>query len=338
MLSIKPANFDDAEQEWRFVAAMPADENGFTNQWHGVTRARFLAEALPEMLRFAEGVDLPDGFVPQTFLFLWQDGEIVGQFRVRHVLNDALRSGAGHIGYYIAKEYRGLGFAAEGLRLTLAWAATIVPEEEFYLRVNKNNPASLRVMFKNGGRIVGETEDKFFVRRPKDNGDHYVCKTASLEEMNAKWNKEIERHPDSQSNWLVWKREAMENAESGRSVPYYGILRGRIICEATALLHPDAVQNSEGLVDEQTAYLCAFRTVPEYQGQGYFSKLFHFMLEDLAQRGYQKVTLGVEPHDEKNLNLYRHFGFTERIKRGKEIFPDGTVIDVDYYGRSTESE
>ena len=338
MLSIKPANFDDAEQEWRFVAAMPADENGFTNQWHGVTRARFLAEALPEMLRFAEGVDLPDGFVPQTFLFLWQDGEIVGQFRVRHVLNDALRSGAGHIGYYIAKEYRGLGFAAEGLRLTLAWAATIVPEEEFYLRVNKNNPASLRVMFKNGGRIVGETEDKFFVRIPKDNGDHYVCKTASLEEMNAKWNKEIERHPDSQSNWLVWKREAMENAESGRSVPYYGILRGRIICEATALLHPDAVQNSEGLVDEQTAYLCAFRTVPEYQGQGYFSKLFHFMLEDLAQRGYQKVTLGVEPHDEKNLNLYRHFGFTERIKRGKEIFPDGTVIDVDYYGRSTESE
>ena len=338
MLSLKPANPDDAEQEWRFVAAMPTDENGLLNQWHGVSRQEFETKALPQMLRFSEGVDLPDGFVPQTFLFLWNDDEIVGQFRVRHCLNDALRSGAGHIGYYIAKEYRGLGFAAEGLRLTLAWAATIVPEEEFYLRVNKNNPASLRVMFKNGGRIVGETEDKFFVRIPKDNGDHYVCKTASLEEMNAKWNKEIERHPDSQSNWLVWKREAMENAKSGRSIPYYGVLRGRIICEATALLHPDAVQNSEGLVDEQTAYLCAFRTVPEYQGQGYFSKLFHFMLEDLAQRGYQKVTLGVEPHDEKNLNLYRHFGFTERIKRGKEIFPDGTVIDVDYYGRSTESE
>ena len=284
MLSLKPANPDDAEQEWRFVAAMPTDENGLLNQWHGVSRQEFETKALPQMLRFAEGVDLPDGFVPQTFLFLWNDDEIVGQFRVRHCLNDALRSGAGHIGYYIAKEYRGLGFAAEGLRLTLAWAATIVPEEEFYLRVNKNNPASLRVMFKNGGRIVGETEDKFFVRIPKDNGDHYVCKTASLEEMNAKWNKEIERHPDSQSNWLVWKREAMENAKSGRSIPYYGVLRGRIICEATALLHPDAVQNSEGLVDEQTAYLCAFRTVPEYQGQGYFSKLFHFMLEDLAQR------------------------------------------------------
>ncbi len=176
------------------------------------------------------------------------------------------------------------------------------------------------------------------MKEPKDNWDHYICKIASLEEMNTKWNEEIERHPDSKSNWLVWKQEAMENMESGKSIPCYGVLRGRIICEATALLHPDAVQNSEGLVNEQTAYLCAFRTEPAYQGRGYFSKLFHFMLEDLAQRGYQQVTLGVEPHDEKNLNLYRHLGFRSFIKRGKEINPDGTTVDVHYYGKDLSEE
>ena len=62
---------------------------------------------------------------------------------------------------------RGKGFATEGLRLTLEYAESIVPEAEYYLRVNKENPASLRVMIKNGGRIVGETEDKFLVRIPK---------------------------------------------------------------------------------------------------------------------------------------------------------------------------
>ena len=167
MLSLKPADPDDAEQEWRFVAAMPADENGLLNQWHGVSRQEFETKALPQMLRFSEGVDLPDGFVPQTFLFLWNGDEIVGQFRVRHFLNDALRGGAGHIGYYIDKKYRGQGLATKGLCLTLEYAASIVPEEEIYLRVNKDNPASLRVMLKNGGRIVGETEDKIFVRIPK---------------------------------------------------------------------------------------------------------------------------------------------------------------------------
>ena len=167
MLYIKEANIEDAEKEWKFVAAMPADENGLTNKWHGVTRDRFISEALPEMINRAKGIDLPEGFVPATTLFLWNDARIVGLFRIRHFLNEALRSGAGHIGYFIAKEHRGKGFATEGLRLTLEYAESIVPEAEYYLRVNKENPASLRVMIKNGGRIVGETEDKFLVRIPK---------------------------------------------------------------------------------------------------------------------------------------------------------------------------
>lgn len=32
------------------------------------------------------------------------------------------------------------------------------------------------------------------------------------------------------------------------------------------------IQNCDGLVDEKTVYLFAFRTVEKYQGKGYFSK------------------------------------------------------------------
>lgn len=169
MLYLKKANSCDLEKEWQFVRAMPEDENGFTNSWHGISREDFTACALPEMLRFEKGLRLPEGFVPETFLFLWNDEQIVGQFRIRHFLNDALRSGAGHIGYFIARPFRGQGFASKGLRLALAYAGDLVPEEEFYLRVNKNNPASLHVMLKNGGRIVAENEEKYFVRIPKSN-------------------------------------------------------------------------------------------------------------------------------------------------------------------------
>ena len=166
MLYLKEAIAEDVEKEWPFVRDMPEDENGLTNQWHGISREAFEAKALPDMIRFSHGVNLPGWMVPETFLFLWNDDEIVGQFRIRHYLNDALREGAGHIGYFIAGEHRGKGYATEGLRLTLNIAKRIVPESEFYLRVNKNNPASLRVMLKNGGRIVGENEEKFFVRIP----------------------------------------------------------------------------------------------------------------------------------------------------------------------------
>ena len=157
----------DIEKEWEFVRDMPEDENGLTNSHHGVTRQDFEENVLPEMMDQEKGLNMPDWMVPQTILYLWQDETIVGQFRIRHYLNDALREGAGHIGYFVGKEYRGKGYATEGLKQTLDVARSIVPEEEFYLRVNKDNPASLKVMEKNGGKIVAEKDDKYFVRISK---------------------------------------------------------------------------------------------------------------------------------------------------------------------------
>ena len=164
MISLKKACMADAEKEWQFVRDMPEDENGLTNAWPGVSRDTYMGRVLPEMLRFSEGKDLPDSYVPETFFFLWDDDTVVGQFRIRHYLCESLRVGAGHIGYFIAKPFRGKGYGTEGLRLTLEEAHRIVPEEEIYLRVNRDNPASLRVMLNNGGRIVAEDDSKYYVR------------------------------------------------------------------------------------------------------------------------------------------------------------------------------
>lgn len=160
--------------------------------------------------------------------------------------------------------------------------------------------------------------------------EKYLCKIASVEEMECKWNYEIKKHKSP--NWKLWKKENIERAESGQLTAYYGILNGRIICEATAMLDQNIVQNSDGLIDDKTVYLCAFRTIEKYQGRGYFSKLFEFMVNDLKSRGFEKVTLGVEPMETENLEIYKHLGFHEFIKSAQETYPDGTVIDVDYYG------
>lgn len=158
----------------------------------------------------------------------------------------------------------------------------------------------------------------------------YICKMAAIDEMEVKWNYEIKKHKNS--NWKIWKHESISRVKNGQSIVYYGVLNGEIICETTAMLDKSIVQNCEGLVDDKTVYLCAFRTVEKYQGKGYFSKLFRFMIDDLKRRGYKKVTLGVEPMEIDNLKIYQHLGFDTFIKSAQEIYPDGTVIDVDYYG------
>lgn len=74
---------------------------------------------------------------------------------------------SGHIGYSIAKERRGKGYGTVGLRLTIQIAKEIIPKEEIYLRVNKDNISSQKVMKKNGAYPVGEDEEHIFMRIAK---------------------------------------------------------------------------------------------------------------------------------------------------------------------------
>ena len=167
MLSLRPANCNDIEKEYLFVRDIPADENGFINDYPDISREDF-DSALDCLIANSSGEQLPDGYVPATTYFLWDNNDIVGEFQLRQHLCESLISGAGHIGYYISPENRGNGYATEGLKLILAEARNIIPEDEIYLRVRKNNPASLKVMQKNDGYIHHEDEQSYFVRIKKE--------------------------------------------------------------------------------------------------------------------------------------------------------------------------
>ena len=71
MLYLKPANFEDLDSEYEYVKEMPFDENGLTNEFHGISKEDFEKIALPQMINWSKGIDLPEGFVPETFFFLW---------------------------------------------------------------------------------------------------------------------------------------------------------------------------------------------------------------------------------------------------------------------------
>ena len=162
--------------------------------------------------------------------------------------------------------------------------------------------------------------------------ERYVCRIPTPEEMNQKWDYEIALHTEK-ANWIAWKDEAIQSVRTGQSVPYYGFLDGNIICEATAVTDPDFGQSSKETMNERAAELCAFRTNKEYRGKGYFSRLMAFMEQDLKRQGYIKAVVGVEPGEEINKAIYHHWGFTERVGTGTETYPDGTVIEVEFYGK-----
>lgn len=116
-------------------------------------------------------------------------------------------------------------------------------------------------------------------------------------------------------------------------IVYMGILDGKIITEATAIVSSKdtCMENKDDLVDNGKAYLSAFRTNKEYENQGYFSKLYKFMENDLKSKGFKSLTLGVEPKEVRNIQIYFNWGFTKYIKTGYCKYADGEIVVVNYY-------
>lgn len=169
-----------------------------------------------------------------------------------------------------------------------------------------------------------------------DKQNKFICKIASIEDMNEKWDYEIKNAKKDKENWIIWKENNIKNRLEGKIIPYYGILNGKIICEGTASINPNIIQNSSNLVDEYTVYLSVFRTIEKFQGNGYFSQLFKVMIKDLKNRGYKYATIGVEPSEVKNMLIYFNYGFNDYVKTAVETYPNGEKINVNYYSKKLD--
>lgn len=147
--------------------------------------------------------------------------------------------------------------------------------------------------------------------------DNFICKVATREELLKRWKYLIEIHPGN-NDWVQYKENAVRNFDNESTISYLGLLNDEIICEATAYIKPSAfigdISDSSGLLTDSMAYLAAFRTNKEYEGKGYFSKLYKFIEKDLKDKGYTELCLGVGPEAVRNIEIYFHLGFTDYIK------------------------
>ena len=153
----------DLEKAFDLYQQFDEDENGFMNEAYGISYEEF-PNFVQRRKDNSYGINMRPGRAKSTDYILEDNGLYVGIFKLRHYLNDALRSGAGHIGFGIVEKYRNQGYASKGLGLMIDIAKTIVPEEELYMACYKTNEASLKTQMKHGAYIHHEDEEEFYTR------------------------------------------------------------------------------------------------------------------------------------------------------------------------------
>lgn len=131
--------------------------------WNDAETARADWSAfVADLDREARGEGLPSGILAQTtYIVLDPDGRALGEIRLRpipHISEEVLLANNGHIGYNVRPSGRGRGIATRMLALTLerAHAAGL---RRVMLLVEGENPASVKVITRNGGQLTRQFND-----------------------------------------------------------------------------------------------------------------------------------------------------------------------------------
>lgn len=105
---------------------------------------------------WAQGDDLPGGWVPSDEFWIVDDDLVLGECGVRHRLTPELWQLGGHIGYIVDPAYRNRGIATLALRECLKVLAAIGVAEAL-VTCDDTNAASARVIEKCGGRRIDDS-------------------------------------------------------------------------------------------------------------------------------------------------------------------------------------
>ena len=155
-IELRPLRPRETKAVYDLFQSLPREENGFENYAFGLSEAEF-AEWVKEQIDSSKGIGLKEGYVPQTSFILFVDGVPVGRSKLRHRLTPALEKNGGHIGYGIAPEFRGKGYANIILTETLK-RAKAMGMDKVLLTINDDNAPSWKTAERNGG-VLAKTEE-----------------------------------------------------------------------------------------------------------------------------------------------------------------------------------
>ncbi|MEI6426545.1 MAG: GNAT family N-acetyltransferase [Candidatus Absconditabacteria bacterium] len=153
-IELRQLSLTDGTEITEMLQEIGPGENGFENTGYDTP----LDEYLEKYNKQSQGIDLPEGYVPQTIYRLYIDNIPVGYGKLRHHLTEFLIKAGGHSGYCIRPSARGKGYGNIILQ-ELIKKAQEKGITKMLLTCNPDNTPSRKIIEKNGG-ILENIEEK----------------------------------------------------------------------------------------------------------------------------------------------------------------------------------
>lgn len=144
-----------------------------------------------------------------------------------------------------------------------------------------------------------------------------ICyRKATLEDLNRVWDYQMAQNPDEPRNQR-WRDSFISRNLQNRAATFVAVADGEPVGEVTLDFYADGYGNTDSrpkLADGcTTAYVTALRIRKEFEGRSYTSELMRCMEGFAREIGFNRLTIGVEAAESRNLAIYLHWGYTQFV-------------------------
>jgi predicted acetyltransferase len=150
-IEIKKLSEADDQDVFEMIQEIGLGENGFTTNFPESNFEEF-KNSLPRLVQISEGIDLPNGYVPQTIYWMYVNGYPVAYGKLRHRLTEQLMKYGGHVGYIVRPSERGKGYGKLFLNEIMKVAKDI-GMDQLLITCDEDNIRSRKVVEGNNGKL-----------------------------------------------------------------------------------------------------------------------------------------------------------------------------------------